>query len=175
MDGSMDKTRVAAACSGDKQAYAELIRLHYKAVFLTCLGILGQPCDAEDVAQEVLIKGFTEIYRLRDGAQFGCWIIRIAKNESINFLRKRQRMARSEDDRVSPPSEKEIAHSIDLDRALARLPETLRLPLVMYYLNGQNVKRVADRLGMSASNVYQRLRMGLQELHRLLVEQGDAL
>jgi len=175
VDGSMDKTLVAAACGGDRQAYAELIQLHYKPVFLACLGILGRTCDAEDVAQATFLKGFTEIQRLRDGAQFRAWIIRIAKNNSINLLRKRQRMDRSTDNLNDPPAAGHGAtHTIDLDRALARLPEPLRSPLVMYYLDGQSVQKVAEQLSMSASNVYQRLRMGLQEIHRLLVEQGDA-
>ena len=67
MDGLADKTLVAQACSGSRQAYAELIRRHYKAVFLACLGRVGRTCDAEDTAQETFLKGFTEIRRLRDG------------------------------------------------------------------------------------------------------------
>ncbi|MBP8305295.1 MAG: sigma-70 family RNA polymerase sigma factor [Phycisphaerae bacterium] len=174
MEGSTDKTLVAAACGGDRQAYAELIRLYYKPVFLACLGILGKPCDAEDTAQSTFLKGFTQVRRLRDGAQFRAWIMRIARNESINLLRRRQHMERSADNLVSPCAGQEATHSIDLDRALARLPEPLRSPLVMYYLDGRSVPKVAEHLSMSASNVYQRLRTGLRQLHQLLVEQGDA-
>lgn len=174
MEGSTDKTLVGAACGGDRQAYAGLIQAHYKPVFLACLGILGKPCDAEDMAQTTFLKGFTEIRGLRDGAQFRAWIIRIARNESINLLRKRQRMERSFDNPVHPSTGQEATHTIDLDRALARLPEPLRSPLVMYYLDGQDVQKVARQLKMSASNVYQRLRTGLQQLHQQLVEQGEA-
>ena len=175
MDGLTDKTLVASACCGDRQAYAELIRRYYKAVFLACLGRLGRTCDAEDTAQEAFMKGFTEIRRLRDPGQFCPWIMRIAKNDSINLLRKRQRIDHSMD-RLSQPADRgcEASHSIDLERALARLPEHLRQPLVLYYLDGQDVPKVADRLGMSASNVYQRLRTALHELHGLLIKQGDA-
>jgi RNA polymerase sigma-70 factor (ECF subfamily) len=174
VEGSMDKTLVTAACGGDRQAYAELIRLHYKPVFLACLGILGRTCDAEDVAQGTFLKGFTEIRRLRDGGQFRAWIMRIARNDSINLLRRKQRMERPTDSLARPSAGQEATHTIDLDRALARLPEPLRSPLVMYYLDGQNVQKVAKHLSMSASNVYQRLRTGLQQLHQHLVEQGDA-
>jgi len=170
----MDKTLVAAACGDDRQAYAELIQLHYKPVFLACLGILGRTCDAEDVAQATFLKGFTEIRRLRDGAQFKAWIIRIARNDSINLLRRKHRMERPRESLVHPSVGQEATHTIDLDRALARLPEPLRSPLVMYYLDGQSVPKVAEHLSMSASNVYQRLRTGLQQLHQFLVEQGDA-
>ena len=55
-----------------------------------------------------------------------------------------------------------------------RLPEHLRLPLVMYYMEHRGVSDIALELRMSASNVYERLRTALQELHGLLIEQGDA-
>ena len=175
MDHLADKTLVAQACSGSRQAYTELIGRHYRAVFLACLGRVGRTCDAEDVAQEVFLKGFVEIRTLRDGAQFGSWIHRIAWNDSINLLRKRQRVDRSSERLMDPPaSGHEGTHSIDLERALIRLPEHLRVPLVMYYLERKGVSDIARQLQMSGSSVYQRLRAALQEIHGLLSEQGDA-
>ncbi len=176
MEGLTDKALVGQACSGNGQAYAELVKRHYKAVFLTCLGVVSRTCDAEDVSQETFLKGLTEIRTLRDAAQFGPWIVRIAKNNSINLLRSRQRMDRSTDRLCDPPaSGRESTHSIDLERALARLPERLRVPLVMYYLEHKDVDEIARNMQTSGSNVYQRLRAALQGLHHLLSEQGDAL
>jgi RNA polymerase sigma-70 factor, ECF subfamily len=176
LEGLTDKTLVAQACEGSRQAYAELIRRHYKAVFWACLGMVGRTCDAEDVAQETFLKALMEIRRLRDAAQFGPWIIRIAKNNSINLLRRKQRMDRSTDKLMDPPAcGREATHSVDLERALARLPESLRGPLVMHYLEHKAVETIARDMQMSASNVYQRLRTALQEIHALLIKQGDAL
>ena len=56
---------------------------------------------------------------------------------------------------------------------MARLPGDLRLPLVMYYFDGQNVKTVAQKLAISTSGVYQKLRTAIKELHEALVAQGD--
>jgi RNA polymerase sigma factor (sigma-70 family) len=176
LEGLTDKALVGQACSGSRQAYAELVNRHYKAVFLTCLGVVSRTCDAEDVTQETLLKGLTEIRSLRDAAQFGPWITRIARNNSINLLRRRQRMDRSTENEVDlPVCNRQAGHSIDLERALARLPERLRMPLLMYYLEHKAVDEIAVNLRTSASNIYQRLRAALQELHRLLIEQGDAL
>jgi RNA polymerase sigma-70 factor (ECF subfamily) len=176
LEGLTDKVLVGQACSGNRQAYAELVKRHYKAVFFTCLGVVSRTCDAEDISQETFLKGLTEIRTLRDAAQFGPWIIRIARNNSINLLRSKQRMDRSTDRLCDPPaSGREATHSIDLERVLARLPERLRAPLVMYYLDHKAVDEIAVNMQTSASNVYQRLRAALQELHRLLIEQGDAL
>ena len=56
---------------------------------------------------------------------------------------------------------------------MARLPGDLRLPLVMYYFDGQNVKTVAEKLEISTSGVYQKLRAAIKELHEVLTAQGD--
>lgn len=69
-------------------AYAELVERHYSKVFQVCLGVLGNVHDAEDVAQDAVIAGFEKIGQLRDGGQFGPWIARIARNLSVNFVRR---------------------------------------------------------------------------------------
>ena len=176
MEGLTDKMLVGRACEGNRQAYAELVSRHYRSVFMACLGMVGRTCDAEDLAQETFLKALTEIRRLRDAAQFRPWIVRIAKNSSINLLRRRQVMDRSTDKLLDPPScGRQATHSVDLERALTRLPERLRVPLVMYYIDHKGVDAIARELETSSSNVYQRLRAALQELHGLLIEQGDAL
>jgi RNA polymerase sigma-70 factor, ECF subfamily len=176
LEGLTDKLLVGQARSGNRQAYADLVNRHYKAVFLTCLGVVGRTCDAEDVSQETFLKGLMEIAGLRDAAQFGPWIVRIARNNSINLLRKRQRMDRPTEILIDPPARNpQASHSIDLERALTRLPERLRIPLVMYHLEHRCVDEIAKDLQTSTSNVYQRLRAALQELHRLLIEQGDVV
>lgn len=164
-----------ASCQGDRTAYAQLVRRHYKSVFLVCLGVLGNVHDAEDMAQDALLKGFEQVRQLRDGGQFGGWIVAIARNLSLNLLRKRKttnRMLAAE-----TPSEPEppAASHEELQQAVARLPLELRLPLVMYYFDGQNVKGVARKLEISTSGVYQKLRSAIKELHELLTTQGDTL
>jgi RNA polymerase sigma factor (sigma-70 family) len=97
-----------------------LVRQYYKPVFLVCFGILGNVHDAEDVAQDAMLKGFEQVRQLRDGSQFGAWIVAIARNLSINLLRKRKvtgkaLVADSPSDRERPESSYE-----DLQQAVAR-------------------------------------------------------
>ena len=91
MDERSDEKLVARSCRGDKSAYAQLVERYYKQLFLVCLGIVGNVQDAEDLAQESILKGFVEISTLRESSQFGSWIIKIARNLSINFVRRTQR------------------------------------------------------------------------------------
>lgn len=173
MDERSDRDLVMASCGGDRTAYAGLVRRHYDHTFLVCLGVLSNTHDAEDVAQDAMLKGFEQIRQLRDGGQFAGWIIAIARNLSINQLRRRKAANRALDG--GSPTESSAAESghADLQQAVARLRQDLRLPLVMYYFDGQDVKTVARRLEISTSAVYLRLRTAIRELHEMLTAQGD--
>ncbi|HNS22876.1 MAG TPA: sigma-70 family RNA polymerase sigma factor [Sedimentisphaerales bacterium] len=173
MDERSDRDLVTASCGGDRTAYAGLVRRHYDHVFVVCLGVLGSIHDAEDVAQDAMLKGFEQIRQLRDGAQFASWVVAIGRNLSINQLRKRKVADKTfhgerPTEQVAPGSGHE-----DLERAVARLPQDLRAPLVMYYFDGQDVKTVAQRLEVSPSGVYLKLRTAVRRLHKMLTVRGD--
>ena len=173
MDERSDNDLVIASCRGDRTAYAVLVRRHYNQTFLACLGVLGHVHDAEDVAQEAMLKGFERIRQLRTPSQFGAWVGAIARNLSINLLRKRRATEKvvSAGESLRRPAGQSARE--DLQEAVAQLPWDLRLPLVMYYYDGQNVKTVAAKLEISTSGVYQKLRTALKELHEILTTQGD--
>ena len=172
MDERSDKNLVAASQVGDKTAYALLVKRYYKQVFLVSMGVLGNVHDAEDVAQDAMLKGFLQIRRLRDADRFGPWIVKIAKNMCINLARKRKRTRALVEERASWPQQT-AAGNDNLQRAIQKLPKDIRLPLVMYYFDGQSVKAVAEKLNVSAPGVYVKLRTAIKRLHELLVSQGD--
>ncbi|MHC4088542.1 MAG: RNA polymerase sigma factor, partial [Planctomycetota bacterium] len=90
MNDRSDENLVVACRAGDRNAYELLIRRHYKRAFLICLGILGNVHDAEDIAQDAMLKGYEQIRTLRDGSKFGLWIARIAKSLCINLIRRKK-------------------------------------------------------------------------------------
>jgi RNA polymerase sigma factor (sigma-70 family) len=61
----------------------------------------------------------------------------------------------------------------NLELAIEKLSEESRLPLVMYYFDGQSVKTVAEKLNISNASVYSKLRAATKQLHKLLAKQGD--
>jgi RNA polymerase sigma-70 factor (ECF subfamily) len=161
-----DENLVAACQAGEKAAYTLLVERHYRHVFGMCFGILGNTHDAEDIAQEAMLRGFLKIRKLNSGGQFGPWILKTAKNLCIDFVRRQKR--------PKPPAarhrEQTPTDNHDLDRAIQRLPMELRLPLVMYYFGDRNAKVIAEKLGISHSGACQRIRTARQQLHALLTE-----
>jgi len=172
LDEHSDENLVAGSRNGDKSAYALLVKKYYRHVFLTCMGILGNTSDAEDVAQDVMLKGFVEIKKLRDGSKFAQWITRIAKNMCMNMSRKEKSLKKVIEEKAGQ-AENITAQDYNLQKAIEKLPSDFRLPLLMYYYNGQKVKQVAEKLNMSTANVYLKLRAATNQLHRILIRQGD--
>lgn len=173
MDDRSNKDLVVACLAGDKNAYGLLVKRHYKLVFLTCLGFLGNVYDAEDIAQETMLKGYMKINTLKDGSQFGPWLTRIAKNLCINLIRKTKHAKRFATEKMVN-TDRKVDDYDNLQEAIEKLPQETRAPLVMYYFDGRSIETVAGRLEMSSSTVYLRLRTAITELHSLLAKQGDS-
>jgi RNA polymerase sigma-70 factor, ECF subfamily len=74
--------------SGQEEAFRELVRPYEHALFMTTQAILKNEADAEDAAQDAVLKAFTNLARFRGDSKFSTWLIRIATNESLMKLRK---------------------------------------------------------------------------------------
>ncbi|MHC4619297.1 MAG: RNA polymerase sigma factor [Planctomycetota bacterium] len=168
MNGFSDDILVAASSRGDKSAYAALVKRHYRRVFGVCLGVVGNVHDAEDIAQDALLKGFLEIKKLRRNERFEQWILRVAKNLSIDFLRRKRHVKALAAREVAAEGQENTNNNHDLAEAIRRLPQELRLPLVMYYLDNKSAESIAEMLDISHSGVCHRIRMARRQLHKLL-------
>ena len=154
---------------GDKTAYAVLVKRHYRSVFAVCLGLLGNIHDAEDMAQETMLKGFRKIKKLSSGKKFEAWILRIAKNLCIDFLRRRKRTKEIITEQMAVTTAAANENHV-LHQAVRRLPRELRLPLTMYYFEQKNAKFIAEKLNISHSGACQRIRDARKMLHEILTE-----
>ncbi len=171
MDDQAEEKMFHACRRGDKAAYAMLAQRHYRHILALCLGMLANVPDAEDVAQETLLKGFQNLRGLARPERFEPWILRIAKNLCVDLLRRRRR----EKERIAQPeiaTESATHENHDLEHAIGRLPQELRLPLVLFYFEHRDAGSIAGRLGISQSLVYERLRAARESLHELLTERG---
>ncbi len=172
MNDRLDESVVRACQRDDKTAYAVLVERHYRHVFAMCLGVLGNVHDAEDVAQEAMLKGVLKIKKLDKAEQFESWILQIARNLCIDFLRRRKRTKAIGIKQPKLPTQ-QTGENHDLQQAIRRLPQELRVPLTMYYFDGKNAKTIARKLNISHSGACQKIRAARKRLHELLTEREN--
>jgi RNA polymerase sigma-70 factor, ECF subfamily len=79
---------IQRALSGQEEAFRELVRPYEHAVFTTAQAILKNEADAEDAAQDAVLKAFTNLAKFRGDSKFSTWLIRITTNEALMKLRK---------------------------------------------------------------------------------------
>jgi RNA polymerase sigma-70 factor, ECF subfamily len=82
---------IRRVCQGDKEAFYGLVRPCEKAVYVAAVSILNNPADAEEVAQEAVLKAFSRLTQFRGEARFSTWLIQITINEARLKLRKDRR------------------------------------------------------------------------------------
>lgn len=117
------------------------------------------------------MQGYVNIHTLRSGDRFGSWLAGITKNLCLDWLRKQSRMrthtsrlAECVDDGNDDDLKSEVAE------AMAQLPMELRVPLSMYYLDGQNCRAISELLGISHATVWRRLKTAKQQMYQMLNE-----
>jgi RNA polymerase sigma-70 factor (ECF subfamily) len=189
--GSDERSLIERVRSGDSEAFYELLRPHERAIYITAYSILQDAAEAEDAAQETVLKAFRNLNQFRGEARFGTWLVTIAINESRMRLRSRQRARLesldaplSDDPDYVPlqirdwreiPSQalerQELREA--LIRALACLDDKYREVLVLRDVQFLSVAETAAILGITTGNVKVRLlRARLQMRDRLVTELG---
>ena len=164
-------TRDPRAASGvkDLMPHEQFVRQHYDHVFAVCYGMLLNVHDAEDAAQETMLRGLAKGAGRMAPEQLRPWIVRVARNLCIDRLRRRRRREPPAEP-ASAPSRQDLNAQWELEQAVKRLPAELRVPLLMYYFDGRSAKTIAENLHISHSGVCQRLRTARRQLHELLTE-----
>jgi len=131
------------------------------------VSILKHDEDARDAVQQALMKAWAARERVAED-YFRPWLVRIVVNECRTLFRKRKRFAAWLGAQTIPaPSE---ALDVELRDALDRLPEKLRIPLLLHYLEGLSLKETAKALRLPVSTVKGRLFRARKALQAQLTE-----
>lgn len=135
--------------------------------FRIAQGVLRSAADAEDVAQEALLKAFRSFRRLRDPQRFRAWLVRITFRMALDRSRSAKRREQRETDwsrpeqRPLPPTAEDLAASSEfqarLERAVEELPEKLRLVLLLSALQGYTLEEVSALLAIPTGTAKSRL------------------
>lgn len=149
--------------------------------FRVALSVLRDRAEAEDVAQESLLRAYRNFHRLRDRATFRSWLVRIAWRTAIDHRRARKRREHHEEDAAQDnvrqiagvaQNAEELAASREFERRLNEeldsLPEKLRIVMVMAAIEGYDTREVAALLQLPESTVKSRLRLARERLTKRL-------
>ena len=164
------------ACQGDKEAFYSLVRPCERAVYVAAMSIMNNAADAEEVAQEAVLKALAHLAGFRAEAKFSTWLIQITINEARSRLRKDRRHLyesidepRTDEEGDYTPKDfadwREIPSEAlkrdelrnALKRALATLPLKYREVLILRDIQNLSIEETAEILGISQGNVKTRL------------------
>ncbi|MCU0255305.1 MAG: RNA polymerase sigma factor [Vicinamibacterales bacterium] len=144
--------------AGDTRAYEELYRRHGPRLYNLAYRMLGQAADAEDLLQETFLQVFRRIDSFKGDAALGTWLYRLAMNLCLDRLRSKAGRADRQTSSVEDIREWRLAGRgpldghvgrIDLERAIARLPDACRAAFLLHDVEGFEHQEVGRMLGVS--------------------------
>ena len=163
---------------GDSLSYKQLYERYAKAMYNTCLRMLNNVAEAEDVLQESFIEAFKNLERFEYRTSFGGWLKQICINRAINQLKKRkinwvdmEQIAGYDSADELPVDEIEIALQVELvKKAIMNLPDGYRTVLNLYLLEGYDHEEIAEILQVAESTTRTQYMRAKQKLLQLLKE-----
>ena len=144
---------------GDGEAFEELYRAHAGRLYNLVFRMAGSADAADDLLQDVFLHAHRKLGSFRGDSSLGTWLYRLAVNHCLDFLRGRQaKMTRVTDSldeegasepATTVPRVPTAVSRIDLERAIARLPDGCRAAFVLHDVEGFEHNEVARLLGVS--------------------------
>ena len=175
-----DSALVEECLAGRRDVYAQLVERHQDAVYHLAYRMTGQAADAADLAQEAFIRAFQKLDSYDANYSFRNWVMGICANRTRNFFRTVSRRRRMEEEHaqfcaVAAQEQTDDSRRAALEHALQELPEKMRLPLVLKYMEGLSYEEISRILKVGLSAVKMRILRGRDELaRRMRAPEGKA-
>ena len=166
---------VAQCENGDSRAQLLFYEKHYRPVFTTCLRIVGNKVEAEDLMQETFITAFSKLSSLESEDKAAGWLCTIARNKSINYIQRDRKTWVDIKDHDSPVVDEDYTE-IDVDyiyKGIKQLPEGYRLIMNLYLFEGLNHEQISASLGISASTSRSQYARAKQRLRQIIEQHYD--
>ena len=167
---------VGRARAGDMDAFELIYRLHSPAVYRLCLRLSGGvQSEATELLQDVFVRAWRGLGSFRGDAALGSWLHRLAVNAMLERARgNSRRLARvipiDEDASLDAPGLPEDPDlRMDLESAIARLPEGARIAFVLHDIEGYQHQEIAAQLGVATGTI----KAQVHRAHKLLIKALD--
>ena len=174
-----DAELVSGTLAGNRDAFGHIVSRYQSLICSLAYSATGSLGQSEDLAQETFITAWKHLGHLRERDKLRAWLCGIARNRINNFLRREGREPIRKAESLEEISESHSPEPLPTDRAISkeeqeilwraleRIPEIYREPLVLFYREHQSIETVAANLDLTEDNVKQRLSRG----RKLLQEQ----
>jgi RNA polymerase sigma factor (sigma-70 family) len=150
------KTDVQFACSGDRDAFARLIRAMQNEMYGMARTLLTQDADCADAIQEAILKAYRNLPKLKEPAFFRTWLLRILINECQQIYRKQKRITPT--DKLPEQGAGYTADpNLDLQDVVNRLEEPLRTLVRLHYFADLPLSQIAEMMEVSEGTLKSRL------------------
>ncbi len=171
-----DAQLIAAYLKGDEKAFEILVKRYLKPIYSFIYKNIGNPEAAEDITQETFVKVWKNLKKFKHDKKFSTWIFTIAKNASIDFLRKKKPTVSLDlyepvDCEVSP-EQKAYNKSKEnfLTNSLIQLSPKYKEVFVLKYQNNFTFRKIAEELGKPINTVKSWHRRGLLALRKQMAQ-----
>lgn len=167
---------ISRAQNGDVDAFELIYNEHSGRVYALCLRLMGgEQTAATELMQDVFVRAWKNLGKFRGESAFSSWLHRLAVNAMLENARStKRRVARvlpmedtSQIGAFAPGDSPELR--IDLERAIARLPEGARTAFVLHDIEGFQHQEIAAQLGIAVGTV----KAQLHRAHKLLIQALD--
>ncbi|MDY6800177.1 MAG: sigma-70 family RNA polymerase sigma factor [Bacteroidota bacterium] len=167
--------------SGEQKAQFQLYKLYYKAMYNTCLRIVNDSLEAEDIMQEAFLKAFEKMKTYKGEVSFGAWLKKIAINHSLDEMRKKKFDMESIENSFYELKEKKDPDDIikeeevkikaeEVRSEIRNLPEGYRIVLSLYLIEGYDHDEISEILKISSSTSRSQCARAKQKLLKNLQE-----
>ncbi len=157
-----ERVWIDRALAGDQSAFACIVERYQTAVYNLCYRMLGSTGEAEDAAQDVFVRVWTQLHTFQRDRKFATWLLSIASHHCIDLLRRRRGIQvplESVEIRAQSPEPQPEESLIAAEQRQAvqtlinTLPPKYRLVTVLRYFRDLSYLEIADMTGLSESAV----------------------
>ena len=160
----------------ESEAFTELMQLYMTDMYKVAYAILMNDEDVADAIQDTILSCYENLRSLKQNRYFKTWMLRILINKCKDILKQKKQVTYTDQMPETPFYEEEYAAK-EWAQMLEPLDNKYRLVILLYYMEGFNIREISDILDMKESTVKSRLQRGrkqVAELYEYKVREGRA-
>ncbi len=165
---------------GNKELFAVLVDKYKKQIVAYIFSLIKDREEANDLAQETFIRVYKNLWKYNQQYKFSTWIYQIAKNISLDYLKKKRPLLVSEDyidaveDKQGSPEQSTLKKEMqqDLLKAVNQLAPQLRETLILYHINNLSYQEISEIRGITVSKVKNQLFQARKKMKKMMAEGG---